>query len=355
MHFRLDQWPGSLPLRAPRESGSVGSHVHAIWLATWIKEGIDTPMTMKFGVIVPQGWRMDLVGLKDPVEAYETMTHVAQTAEELGYDSIWLFDHFHTVPVPTQEVTFECWTCTAALARDTKRVRIGQIVTCNSYRNPALLAKMASTVDVLSHGRLTFGIGAGWYEHEYKAYGYEYPDDPVRLRNLREGVQIILKMWHDEEAYVEGDYYQVRGAINQPKGVQKPHIPLLIGGGGEKVTLKLVAQYANACNLTGDLPAIQRKLAALKQHCASVGRNYESIRRTVTAFCCLGETDEQAQAKFPTAFLGRPVAAGALIGSPRTVRERLTELEEAGVQEVILTFPDVLQLDTLSFFAQEFI
>src|SRR6266704_3100397 len=115
MHFRLDQWPGSLPLRAPRESGSVGSHVHAIWL----------------------------------------------------------FDHFHTVPVPTQEVTFECWTSSAALARDTKHVRIGQIVTCNSYRNPALLAKMASTVDVLSHGRLTFGIGAGWYEHEYKAYRYE--------------------------------------------------------------------------------------------------------------------------------------------------------------------------------------
>src|SRR5436309_9720258 len=103
----------------------------------------------------------------------------------------------------TQEVTFECWTSTAALARDTTRVRIGQLVTCNSYRNPALLAKMASTVDVLSHGRLTFGIGAGWYEHEYKAYGYEYPDDPIRLRYSREGVQIILKMWHDEEAYVE--------------------------------------------------------------------------------------------------------------------------------------------------------
>ena len=139
-------------------------------------------MTMKYGVIAPQGWRMDLVGIKDPVEAYETMTGVAQAVEELGYDSVWLFDHFHTVPVPTQEVTFECWMSTAALARDTKRVRIGQIVTCNAYRNPALLAKMASTVDVMSHGRLNFGIGAGWYEHEFKAYGYEYPDAPTRLR-----------------------------------------------------------------------------------------------------------------------------------------------------------------------------
>ena len=139
-------------------------------------------MTMKIGLLVPQGWRMDLIGIADPVEAYETMTRVAKEADELGFDSIWLFDHFHTVPVPTQEVTFECWTSMAALARDTKRVRLGQMVTCNGYRNPALLAKMASTVDVLSHGRLDFGIGAGWYEHEFKAYGYDFPDGPTRLR-----------------------------------------------------------------------------------------------------------------------------------------------------------------------------
>ncbi len=312
-------------------------------------------MSLKFGLSLPQGWTMELVSIQDPVEAYETLTRVARTADEVGFESVWLVDHFHTIPQLSQEVTFECWTTTAAVARDTKRIRVGQMVTCNGYRNPALLAKMASTVDVLSRGRLNFGIGAGWFEHEYRAYGYDYPETSDRLRRLREAVQVILAMWTQEEAVFEGKYYQVRGAINQPKGVQKPHIPLLIGGSGEKVTLKLVAQYGDACNLTGDLPTIQRKLAALKQHCASVGRNYESIRRTVTAFCCLGETDEQAQAKFPTAFLGRPVAAGALIGSPRTVRERLTELEEAGVQEVILTFPDVLQLDTLSFFAQEFI
>src|SRR5207244_12521478 len=170
--------------------------------------------------------RMDLVGITDPVEAYETMTRVAQEAEALGYDSIWLFDHFHTVPVPTQEVSFEWWTSTAALARDTKRVRIGQLVTCNGYRNPALMAKMASTVDVLSHGRLDFGIGAGWYEHEYRAYGYGFPDAPERLRYLREAVQVIMAMWTPEEAVFAGQYYQVNGAINQPKGVQKPHIPL---------------------------------------------------------------------------------------------------------------------------------
>src|SRR6266702_998191 len=159
---------------------------------------------MDFGVIVPQGWLMDLVGISDPAEAYETMTRGAQEADTVGYHSIGRDDHFHTVPVPTQEVTFACWTSTAALARDTKRVRIGQMVTCNSYRNPALMAKMASTVDILSHGRLDFGIGAGWYEHEFHAYGYDFPDGPTRLRQLRDAVQIILKMWTDDEAEFEG-------------------------------------------------------------------------------------------------------------------------------------------------------
>ena len=130
-------------------------------------------------------------------------------------------------------------------------------------------------------------------------------------------------MWTQEEAVFEGKYYQVRGAINQPKGVQQPHIPLLIGGGGEQVTLKLVAQYADACNVFGDLETIKRKFAVLKAHCEAVGRDYESIHRTAGAFCCIGKTDEQARAKFPTALLGRPVAAGALIGSPKTIRQRL--------------------------------
>src|SRR2546427_11200544 len=247
---------------------------------------------MDFGVIVPQGWRMDLVGISDPSEAYETMTRVAQEADALDYDSIWLFDHFHTVPTPTQEVTFECWTSTAALARDTQRVRIGQIVTCNGYRNPALLAKMASTVDALSHGRLNLGIGAGWYEHEYRAYGFPYPDTGERLRRLREAVQIILAMWTQDEATFEGQYYQGRGAINQPKGVQKPHIPLLIGGGGEKVTLRMVAQYGDACNIGGDIPTIKHKLAVLKQHCEQLGRDYESIKRTTLIdYCVIAETE----------------------------------------------------------------
>ncbi|MGO8950647.1 MAG: LLM class F420-dependent oxidoreductase [Ktedonobacterales bacterium] len=312
-------------------------------------------MSLQFGVSLPQGWTMDLASIKDPVEAYDAMTRVAQTADELGFASVGLVDHFHTIPYPSQEVTFECWTATAALARDTRRVRIGQTVTCNGYRNPALLAHMASTVDVLSRGRLNFGIGAGWYEHEYRAYGYDYPDTPGRLRRLREAVQVILAMWTQEEAVFEGQYYQVRGAINQPKGVQRPHIPLLIGGGGEQVTLKLVAEYADACNIAGDVATIQHKFAVLKQHCETVGRDYDSIRRTVSVACALGETEEQARGKIPAELLGRPTFAGAVIGTPDTIRRRLAELEAAGVQEVILGFPDVLHLETLRFFAREFI
>ncbi len=312
-------------------------------------------MTMKFGVMVPQGWRMDLVDFPDPVEAYEAMTRVAQEAENVGFDSVWLYDHFHTIPYPSQEVTFECWMSTAALARDTKRVRIGQMVTCNGYRNPALLAKMASTVDVMSHGRLDFGIGAGWYEHEYRAYGYNYPDAPERLRYLREAIQVILAMWTQEEAVFEGKYYQLRGAINQPKGAQKPRIPLLIGGGGEKVTLKLVAQYGDACNIGGEIPTIQQKLAILKQHCQDVGRDYTSIRRTSSTLCVLGQSEEAALASLSPQHhaLVNLMRASALIGPPETIRRRLAEYENAGIQELILWFPDAAKLESLRLFAQE--
>ena len=155
-------------------------------------------MPPKFGVITPQGWRLDLVNIKDPIEKYEQMTRFAQEAERLDYNSVWVYDHFHTVPTQQLETNFECWISTAGLTRDTKKIRIGQMVTCNNYRNPALLAKMASTVDVMSHGRLDFGIGAGWYEEEYKAYGYDFPDGPERLRMLNEALQIIHAMWKDD-------------------------------------------------------------------------------------------------------------------------------------------------------------
>jgi F420-dependent oxidoreductase-like protein len=314
-------------------------------------------MALKFGLLVPQGWTMDLARIKNPVEAYETMTSVTQTADEVGFASAWLVDHFHTIPYPSPEVTFECWVTTAALARDTRNIRIGQMVTCNGYRHPALLAKMASTVDVLSHRRLNFGIGAGWYEHEYRAYGYDYPDAPERLRYLREAVQVIGAMWTQEEATFEGKYYQVRGAINQPRGVQKPHIPLLIGGSGEKVTLKLVAQYADACNVGDDPATMKQKFVVLKEHCETFGRDYESIHRTSTTVCLIADSDEQALERIPAenkARLGKRMTT-ALIGSPETIRQRLATYEEAGVQELLMRFVDGTDLENIRRFAKEFI
>jgi F420-dependent oxidoreductase-like protein len=311
---------------------------------------------MKFGVSLPNGWKMSLVDIKDPVEAYETMTNVAKAADDAGYEAVWMVDHFHTVPTPTQEVTFECLMSLAAIARDTKRIRIGQIVTCNSYRNPALLAKMASTLDVLSHGRLYFGIGAGWYEHEYKAYGYPFPDAPERLRMLREALQVIHAMWSQEEAVFEGKYYQVRGAINQPKGVQKPHIPILIGGGGEKVTLKLVAQYGDACNVGGDMKTLEHKLAVIKQHCETVGRDFSEIYCTTGAFCSIADTDEEALALVPEANRAE-LNDRSLVGSPETIRQRIAAMEALGIHEIIIDFPfpSATNLAPLQRFAKEFI
>jgi alkanesulfonate monooxygenase SsuD/methylene tetrahydromethanopterin reductase-like flavin-dependent oxidoreductase (luciferase family) len=215
---------------------------------------------------------------------------------------------------------------------------------------------MASTVDVLSHGRLDFGIGAGWYEHEYRAYGYPYPSAGERLQRLREAVQIILAMWTQDEATFEGKYYQIKGAINQPKGVQKPHIPLLIGGGGEKVTLRMVAQYGDACNIGGDIATIKHKFAVLKQHCDELGRDYNSIRRTsLIDDCAIAETEEAAIAKLTPAQRSNleSLHQTELIGTPAMIRQRLAEYEEAGVQEIIIRFVDATQLESLRLFARE--
>jgi F420-dependent oxidoreductase-like protein len=307
---------------------------------------------MKFGIALPQGTLMELAGITDPTEAYEAMTQVALTAEEVGFDSLWLSDAFWP-PDPSQNL-FECWTTVAALARDTRRIRIGQMVTYSGLRQPALLAKMASTVDVMSHGRLTVGIGSGFpaLEAQFRAYGYDFPALAVRSQQLREAVQILLAMWTQEEATFEGAYYQIHGAINQPKGIQQPHIPLLIGGNGEQLTLKLVAQYGDACHVFGDLATIAHKFAVLKQHCEAIGREYSSIRRMSIAICSLADTDDQAQARLPEA---ARAFGGGLIGSPNTIRKILTAFEHAGVQELTLRFPNARDLDELRRFAQEFI
>lgn len=313
---------------------------------------------MQFGTFVPQGWRMDLVEIDDPVDQYEAMTRVAHAAEEAGYDSIWLYDHFHTVPTPEIETCFEAWTCTAALARDTRQVKIGQMVTCNGYRNPALLAKIASTVDVLSHGRLLCGLGAGWYEHEWRAYGYGFPDIPDRMRAFREACEIIVRMWTDEKATFEGKYYSISGAINEPKGVQKPHIPLWLGGGGEQVTLKLVARLGSASNFgDGNLDVIRQKMAVLRQHCETLGRDFNTLTRSTSVNLFLlepGEDAEKATAKARGSTPYEKYAQGYHIGTPEQITAYIQQLADAGINYVITYFPRVAYDHTmLSRFAEE--
>ena len=319
-------------------------------------------MAIRFGTFVPQGWRMDLAEIADPVEKYEAMTRVAKVADSLpAYDSIWVYDHFHTVPVPTQETTFEAWTITAALTRDTTRVNVGQMVTCVGYRSPALLAKMASTVDVMSHGRLYCGIGAGWYEHEWRAYGYGFPETRDRMRAFREATEIIVKMWTEDEPTFTGEYHTIDKPINQPKGARKPHPALWIGGSGEQVTLKLVARFADACNINTEPDEIRRKLGVLRGHCEAVGRDYNSIIKStsVNIFPVKpGDDPEKATEKVRA-------ASGAtldqfrnvvMVDTPDEITRYLQDRVDAGIDYFILVLPRLAyDQEPLHIFAEQII
>lgn len=317
-------------------------------------------MAIQFGTFVPQGWRLDLIEIADPVEKYEAMTRVAKAVDALPiYDSIWVYDHFHTVPRIEQETVFEAWTITAALARDTQRVKVGQMVTCIGYRNPALLAKIASTVDVLSHGRLYCGIGAGWYEHEWRAYGYGFPETRDRMRAFREATQIMVKMWTEETPAFEGEYFHIRGPINEPRGVQKPYPSLWIGGGGEQVTLKLVAQYGNACNIGGDPETIRHKLAVLRDHCDKLGRPYDEIIRSSNANIVFLKSDvdvEEATRAVRATYNWsvEEMQRNAIVGTPEQVVTRLQAMAAAGVNYFITYFPRIAyDHDPLHIFAEQ--
>ena len=308
-------------------------------------------MSVRFGVFVPQGWKLDLVDIHDPVEQYEAMTRVAREADGIAdFDSIWVYDHFHTVPRPTLETTFEAWMSTAGLVRDTTRINVGQMVTCNGYRNPALLAKMASTVDVMSHGRLYCGFGAGWYEHEWRAYGYGFPETRERMRAFREATEILVKMWTEDYPTFAGEHYTIDKPINEPKGVRKPYPSLWIGGSGEQVTLKLVAKYANACNIGGNPDTIRHKLDVLRGHCETVGRNYDDIIKSTSLNVFLlkpGEDAREATApvKRATGTSFEELEDQATVGTPEQVAEEIRALAAAGVDYFIVYMP-LLAYDT---------
>ena len=289
---------------------------------------------------------MDLVDIEDPYEKYEAMTRVAKVAEGTGaYDSIWVYDHFHTVPEPTKETTFECWTITAGLSRDTQNIKIGQMVTCNGYRNPALVAKIASTVDVMSNGRLLCGLGAGWYEHEWRAYGYGFPEVPVRMRMFREACEIIHRMWTEDDVVFDGEFYQIDRPINEPKGVQSPHPSFWIGGSGEKVTLRLVARWADACNVIArDPETLRHKFDVLRGHCDDLGRDYEEITRSNSVNVYLleeGEDPEEATSLARGTRSYDEYSKEFMVGTADEISERLQPKVDAGVNYFIVYLPRV--------------
>ena len=239
---------------------------------------------MKIGAIVPQGWNGEYNGW-DTLDAWQRTTAVAQQAERLGFESIWLFDHFHTIPRPTDEITFESFTSLSALAALTSRVRIGHIVICTAFRNPALTAKMISTMDSISGGRMELGIGAGWKRDEWLAYGYGFPETRERLARLGDDLEVITRMLApgtSSHATYEGTYSHVRDAINVPKPVQQPRVPIMVGGNGRNVTWRLAAKFADELNVDGMTPEdVAEALPVIRSRCEEIDRDPSSLRVSV--------------------------------------------------------------------------
>ncbi|MFM9084354.1 MAG: LLM class F420-dependent oxidoreductase, partial [Actinomycetota bacterium] len=279
-----------------------------------------------FGMFIPQGWKMELSSIEGAADKWNRAVEIAVSAEELGFDSIWVYDHFHNVPRPAQEAVFECWTTMAAISQRTSRLRLGQMVGCNSYRNPGLLAKITSTVDVISGGRLDWGIGAGWYENEYRGYGYEFAKPSDRIGMLRETVEIVKSMWTKPETTYEGKHYRLSRANCDPKPLQSPHPPVWIGGGGEQLTLRVVAQHADVSNFGSSLEEFTRKREILKGHCATVGRDEDEIRKTISSEVFIRETEAEVVAAGSLNIYGEPAEswrAKSLVCTPEQVSEKI--------------------------------
>jgi F420-dependent oxidoreductase-like protein len=269
---------------------------------------------MKIGTIVPQGWVGEYDGW-DPRDAWQRTTHLAQQAERLGFESVWLFDHFHTVPRPTDEITFESFTSLSALAAVTSRVRLGHVVICTGFRNPALTAKMISTMDSISGGRMDLGIGAGWKRDEWVGYGYGFPETKERLARLADDLEVITRMLdgdRHQHATYEGRYATVSNARNVPKPIQRPRVPIMIGGNGPNVTWRLAAKHADELNLDGMSPSdVAAALPVIRSRCEEIGRDPATLAVSVHLW---GEDLVQT-------------------GSPRI--ERLAGYRELGVSRVM--------------------
>lgn len=309
---------------------------------------------MRFGLFIPQGWRLDLVDI--PTEQqWPIMRDLAAYADAGPWDSLWVYDHFHTVPVPTDEATHEAWSLMSAYAASTSRIKLGQMCTAMGYRNPVYLAKVAATADIISGGRVQMGIGGGWYQHEWEAYGYGFPTAGTRLGMLDEGVQIMRDAWRDGRVSLDGKHYQVDGAIVAPKPLQDGGPPMWIAGGGEKVTLRIAAKYAQYTNFTSEPDGFAHKSQILADHCRAVGTDYDAIVRSANFNAVIGTSDSdvsermarlraQQVAKADGAavdvMLGTVSAPESATGTTEQAIEKLARMQELGCEYAIMYFPE---------------
>jgi len=301
---------------------------------------------IKFGLWAPQ------VGVP-----FATLKERAQLADRLGYHSIWFVDHMWSRGLPDLD-HLEAWTLMSATAAVTERLGIGTLVLCNSYRNPALLAKMASSLDHVSNGRLLLGIGAGWMEEEYRAYGYPFPSARVRIEQLDEALTLIKLLFKEQRASFQGKYYAVDEAVNNPKPVQKPHPPIMIGGAGEQRLLRVVAEHANIWNCPNNAATeLEHKLEVLKRHCNAIGRNPAEIEVSEQCVVVLGRTakDLNSKMKFAKRALGAvfDLEKTALCGTPEQLIDVIRARNQQGVTLFTMLFGDLNQPETLELFAEK--
>jgi F420-dependent oxidoreductase-like protein len=317
---------------------------------------------MKFGLQHPM-FNFDYDG-GNTAQIVDYLKNLIVKAENIGFDSFWVMDHFHQIPFigKPEEPMLEGWTTISVLAGMTTRIKLGTLVTGVLYRHPSVLAKIAATLDVLSKGRLFMGIGASYFEEEAQAYGIPfYPSNQERLQRLEEAIQVIRKMWTEEpSASFEGKYYQIRNAYCNPKPIQKPSPPILVGGSGERKTLKIVAKYADACNLFGSIETIKRKLNALREHCKSIGRDYDSILKTKLDLVVIDDSEEIARKRAQQFYRGIPEQLirdreFATYGTRESVSKQIQALEEVGIQYLIVHLEPSRELEALEIFVNNII
>ncbi len=279
----------------------------------------------------------------DDADLFERVVEHATAAEESGFSSVWVMDHFFQLPPlggPDQPI-LEAYTLLGALAARTERVQLGTLVTGVTYRNPGMLAKIVTTLDVISRGRAILGIGAAWYDVEHEALGFEFPPVKERMDRLEDAVQICRAMFAEDHATFSGRHHSVRDARNLPRPIRESGIPIMIGGGGEKRTLRLVAQYADACNIAGDLDTVRHKVDVLQRHCAEVGRDPSEVAVTRMSTLMLTDSpDQTAQTRdFLVGAAGAEAAAGFTVGQEDEVAAEVEAFAAAGVDELIFNMP----------------